>query len=121
MDGAVRSGVGNGLAAGALGAATEGAGAATAGAGRRAGADALVGAVTGVALLAVSPGVYTGGSSSALCCSRVMLARPMTSTKKVAEGSRIASVDRTSSFVAAVLVLPTLNVMVDRNGGRSMP
>src|SRR6202167_858335 len=116
-DGAARSGAGDGLATGALGA---GAGA-TAGAGRRAGADALVGAVTGVALLAVSPGVYTGGSNSTVY-SRIKRPRAqLTSTKKVTKGSGIASVDRTSRTSRPSLLLPTLNVMVDRNGGRSMP
>src|SRR5580704_6325484 len=118
-DGAARSGAGDGLATGALGAGAGGG--ATAGAGRRAGAGALVGAVTGVALLAVSPGVYTGGSSSTVY-SRIRRPRAqLTSTKKVTKGSGIESVERTSKTSRPSLLLPTLKVSVDRNGGRSMP
>ncbi len=72
------------------------AGAAGAGAARRAGAAATVGAVTGAALLAVSPGVYTGGSSNTVY-SRIRRPRAqLTSTKNVTNGSGMASVERTS-------------------------
>src|SRR5580704_18994186 len=100
----------------------DGAGAPGAGAARRAGGAAtVVGALTGAALLAVSPGVYTGGSSSTVY-SRIRRPRAqLTSTKKVTKGSGIASVERTSRTSRPSLLLPTLNVMVDRNGGRSMP
>src|SRR5450432_3417904 len=73
--------------------AVAGGAAAGAGAVRRTGAGALVGAVTGAALLAVSPGVYTGGSSNTVY-SRIKRPRAQfTSTKKVTKGSGIASVE----------------------------
>src|ERR1700674_1002484 len=106
---------GDWLAAGARLAA----GADAAGAARRTGAT--VGAVTGAALLAVSPGVYTGGSSNTVY-SRIRCPRAQfTSTKNVTNGSGIASVERTNKASRPSLPLPTLNDSVERNGGRSMP
>src|SRR5258708_11420895 len=88
---------------------------------RWAGAAGTVGAVTGAALLAVSPGVYTGGSSNTVY-SRIRRPRAQfTSTKNVTKGSGIASLERTNKASWPSLPLPTLNVSVDRNGGRSMP
>src|ERR1700730_6850035 len=89
-----------------------------AGAGRAAGA-ATVGAVTGAALRAVSPGVYTGGSSNSVY-SRISRPRAQfTSTRNVTNGSGIASVERTSKASRPSLPLPTLKIRVERNGGRS--
>ncbi len=85
------------------------------------GAGAVTGAATGAAVLAVSPGVYTGGSSNTVY-SRIKRPRAqLTSTKNVTNGSGMASVERTSKTSRPSLLLPTLNVSVDRKGGRSMP
>jgi hypothetical protein len=84
-------------------------------------AGAVLGAVTGAVVLAFSPGVYTGGSRSTVY-SRIKRPRAQfTSTRKVTNGSGIASVERTSSTSRPSLLLPTLNVSVERNGGRSIP
>src|ERR1700688_18232 len=88
-----------------------------AGAARRAGGAATVGALTGAALLAVSPGVYTGGSSRTVY-SRIRRPRAQfTSTRNVTKGSGIASVECTSKASRPSLPLPTLKVNVDRNCG----
>ena len=84
-------------------------------------AGATVGAVTGAALLAVSPGVYTGGSSNTVYSRMRRPRAQFTSTKNVTNGSGIASVERTSRASRPSLPLPTLKDRVDRNGGRSMP
>src|SRR5450755_1305670 len=85
------------------------------------GAAAVVGAVTGAAEPARSPGVYTGGSSSTVY-SRIKRPRAqLTSTRKVTNGSGIASVERTKSTSRPSLLLATLNVSEDRNGGLSIP
>ncbi len=107
----------DGVAAGAR----LGAGGAAAGAGRRVGADETVGAATGAALLAVSPGVYTGGSSNTVYSRMRRPRAQFTSIKKVTNGSGIASVECTNKVSRPSLPLPTLKVSVDRNGGRSMP
>src|ERR1700722_9643094 len=92
-----------------------------AGVARRAGGAVTVGALTGAALLAVSPGVYTGGSSRTVY-SRIRRPRAQfTSTRNVTKGSGMASVECTSKGSGPSLPLPTLKVNVDRNGGRSMP
>src|SRR5579863_3129261 len=92
-----------------------------AGTARRAGGAATVGALTGAALLAVSPGVYTGGSSRTVY-SRIRRPRAQfTSTRNVTKGSGMASVERTSRASRPSLPLPTLKVNVERNAGRSMP
>ena len=82
---------------------------------------AVVGAVTGAEELAFSPGVYTGGSRSTVY-SRIRRPRAQfTSTRKVTNGSGMASVERTSKTSRPSLLFATLNVSVERNGGRSMP
>src|SRR5277367_6687124 len=85
------------------------------------GTAAVLGAVTGAEERAFSPGVYTGGSSSTVY-SRIKRPRAQfTSTKKVTNGSGIASVECTNRTSRPSLLLPTLKVNVDRNGGRSIP
>src|ERR1700722_5290940 len=99
----------------------DGAVAAGAGAARRAGGAGTGGGLTGAALLAISPGVYTGGSSRTVY-SRIRRPRAQfTSTRNVTKGSGMASVECTSKGSGPSLPLPTLKVNVDRNGGRSMP
>ena len=72
-----------------------------------AGAPAPSGAATGAALLAGSPGVYTGGSSNTVY-SRIRRPRAQfTSTKNVTNGSGMASVERTSKTSRPSLLLPT--------------
>src|SRR5579862_5658134 len=112
------------LAGGGEDAATAGgmaAGALTEGAGAAGGAVAVAGAVTGADELAFSPGVYTGGSRSTVY-SRIRRPRAQfTSTRKVTNGSGIASLERTSKTSRPSLLFAILNVSVERNGGRSMP
>ena len=85
------------------------------------GAGDVIAPATGAAELARSPGVYTGGSSNTVY-SRIRRPRAQfTSTKKVTKGSGIESVERTCNTSRPSLLLPTLNVSVDRKGGRSMP
>src|ERR1700677_2843597 len=82
---------------------------------------AVLGAVTGAEEPAFSPGVYTGGSSSTVY-SRIRRPRAqLTSTRKVTNGSGMASVERTCRTSRPSLPLPTLKVSDDRNGGRAMP
>jgi hypothetical protein len=95
---------------------------------RRAGGDAgvvaaadAVGAVIAAAELALSPGVYTGGSSSTVY-SRIKRPRAQfTSTRKVTNGSGIASSECTNSTSRPSLPLPTLKVSEAKKGGLSMP
>jgi len=96
--------------------------AAGAGAGTAAGDPAeVVGAATGADERALSPGVYTGGSSSTVY-SRIRRPRAQfTSTRKVTNGSGMESVDRTNRTSRPSLPFPTLNVTVARKGGLSMP
>src|ERR1019366_4746005 len=82
---------------------------------------ATAGAVTGAVEFGFSPGVYTGGSSRTVY-SRINRPRAQfTSTRKVTNGSGIASVERTSSTSRPSLLFPTLKLSDDRNGGWSMP
>src|SRR5450631_2663013 len=94
---------------------------ACAGAAVAAGAPATAGAVTAAEEFGFSPGVYTGGSSRTVY-SRINRPRAQfTSTRKVTNGSGIASVERTSSTSRPSLLFPTLKFSDDRNGGWSMP
>ena len=120
-DGAIPRRGGGAVADGGT-AAGAAAGAAAAGAAAVAGAEAeVVGAATGAEERALSPGVYTGGSSSTVY-SRIRRPRAQfTSTKKVTNGSGMESVDRTSRTSRPSFALPTLKVTVARKGGLSMP
>src|SRR5882757_1960175 len=111
-----------GVGAAAAGGATVVGGAAAAGAAAVAGGLAeVVGAATGADERALSPGVYTGGSSSTVY-SRIRRPRAQfTSTRKVTNGSGMESVDRTNRTSRPSLAFPTLNVTVARKGGLSMP
>src|SRR5271169_6647983 len=101
-------------AAATAGAATAGAGIAE-GPGLRACAGAAVagelataGAVTGGVVFGFSPGVYTGGSSRTVY-SRISRPRAQfTSTRKVTNGSGIASVECTCSTSRPSLLFATL-------------
>ena len=67
------------------------------------------------------PACTPGGSSSTVY-SRIKRPRAQfTSTRKVTNGSGMASVELTNRTSRPSLLLPTLKVSDDRNGGRSMP
>src|SRR5450631_2113434 len=110
-----------GGAAAVVGAAATGAAAAAGAATVAGGVAEVVGAATGADERALSPGVYTGGSSSTVY-SRIRRPRAQfTSTRKVTNGSGMESVDRTKRTSRPSLALPTLKLTVARKGGLSMP